>query len=143
MGACAIQVSTHDTLRMLSAEAVRVAAAANGQNVFNGRNTLLKHLRGLADQLSGLAEDCRCGTDASGRPELEISREPTRAELGLRFVANRHGGLHLQLQCGLNTGTEISANHARRLASVLISAAEIADAGSVTAGTPLTVICEG
>lgn len=143
MGACAIQVSTHDTLRMLSAEAARVAAAANGQNVFNGRNTLLKHLRGLADQLSGLAEDCRCGTDASGRPELEISREPTRAELGLRFVANRHGGLHLQLQCGLNTGTEISANHARRLASVLISAAEIADASSVTAGTPLTVICEG
>lgn len=143
MGACAIQISTHDTLRMLAAEAKRVAAAANGENVFNGRNTLLKHLRGLSDQLSGLAEECSCGTDASGRPELEISREPTRAELGLRFVANHGGRLHLQLEHGLRTGTEISANHARRLASLLISAAEIADAGSVTAGTPLTVICEG
>lgn len=143
MGACAVQISTHDTLRMLSAEAARVAAAANGENVFNGRNTLLKHLRGLADQLAGLADECSCGTDSSGRPELEISREPTRAELGLRFVANRHGGLHLQLERGFAAGTEISANHARRLASVLISAAEIADAGSVSAGAPLTVICEG
>lgn len=143
MGACAVQIGTHDQLKMLASEARRVVLAAAGQNVFNGRNTLLKHVGALADQLAALAEDCSCGTDASGRPELEVCATPARAELGLRFVANRQGGLHLQLDSGLRVGTELTASHARRLASALLSAAEVADACSVRPGTPLLVICEG
>lgn len=143
MGACAVHLNTRAQALTLATAARCAVFNAAGQSPATGLAHLSTHVRELADQLAALADSCACGTDSSGRPELEISPTQSRAELHLRFVATHTGALQLQVDSGLAAGTELSASHARRIAALLISAAEVADAGSVRAGAELHAICEG